>query len=133
MSYNLSKVSVVGRLAKDGELRQLQDGKSVCNGRVAANVRLGKKEITNWFSFSLWDKLAEAVGPKLQKGHMVYVDGTLALEEYKTNDGELRKDMVIYVDQIIVLGAGPAKSGEDPMEFPPRERDESPFARGRGR
>lgn len=125
MSFNVSKITVVGRLAKDGEVRSLEGGKTVCNGRVASNVRLGKKEITNWFSFSIWDKFAEAVGPKLKKGGVVYIDGTLALEEYKTKDGEIREDMVIYPDQLIVLDGGGAKEDNGSKE----PWDESPFAR----
>ena len=124
MAFNLSRVAVIGRLAADGEVRQLEGGKSVCNARVAANVKLGKKEITSWFSFSIWDKFAEVVGPKLKKGGKIYVDGTLALEEYKTKDGELRQGMVIYADQVIVLDDNGSGSSDEKEPW-----DNSPFAR----
>lgn len=134
MAFNESMITVVGRLGGDGEFRQLEGDKCVVNARVAATVKLGKKEVTNWFSFSLWDGFAKAVGTKLFKGDLVYVRGPLVLEEYEKKDGGKGAKLVIYPDSVILLGKGTGPSVAPDGELdphPPTPRGgavPSPFA-----
>lgn len=125
MAFNECVVTVVGRLGGDGEFRELEGDKCVVNARVCANVKLGKKEVTNWFSFSLWDGFARAVGTKLFKGDLVFVRGPLTMEEYEGKNGKQTK-LVIYPDSVILLGPGMGKGDAGP------ERDEAPRTREYG-
>lgn len=140
MAFNESTIVIVGRLGRDPEFRHLANGTAVLNGSVATTIKLGSKEITNWFSFSLWEKFAEAMASRMSKGDLVYIRGPLALEEYANKEGEKRQKLVVYPDSVILLGKGTGRSvapdgEEDPMEFPPRERPAtsggSPFGGGR--
>ncbi len=102
MAYDLCKVSIIGRLVADPRMGEANQ-KTTCNCRVAATVGFGDNQQSSFVSFTLWDKLADAVGPKLQKGDKVYVSGDLVLKEYETN-GEKRSSMKIrFVDDFILL------------------------------
>lgn len=133
MAYTISKITVVGTLAADAEVRTLDSGSKVASGRVAVNVKLGKKEFTNWFSFSIWEKLAETVGPLLHKGDKVFLEGHLELREYEGKNGSRGIDATIHPDTIICLGSGRVERDGDlgPADDDRRRapRDESPFNR----
>lgn len=141
MAFNESTIVIVGRLGRDPEFRHTPNGTAVLNGSVATTIKLGSKEITNWFSFSLWEKFAEAMASRMSKGDLVFIRGPLALEEYDSKEGGKKSKLVVYPDSVILLGKGTGRSvapdGEqDPMEFPPRERPAStgsgsPFGGGR--
>lgn len=104
-----SKVTVCGRLGADAELGTAKSGKRYARIRVAASVKRGENENTNWFSVTLWDKLAENVGPNLKKGDRVLVLGTLELETYTSQkDGVERQSLAItWVDQFLMLSPRP--------------------------
>lgn len=132
MAFNLSKAKVIGRLG-DAPKMGNAGGKATANCRVCANFKRGTREVAVWYSFTLWEKLAEAVGPKMQKGDMIYVDGDLELETYVSQkDGVERQSMKIHVDQFILLSdtRGREASEEQPRRPPPPARNDgtrSPF------
>lgn len=141
--FSKCKVSVIGRLTGDPRTGEA-NGKYYANCRVAADVGFGEKKTSSFINFTLWDKLAEAVGPKLQKGDKVAVDGDLILEEYEGKDGKKSSLQIRFVDTFILLedtrdraDTGERPRGRDGSEFgksdefnPPRESGGSPFGRG---
>ena len=68
------KLTIVGNLGKDPEMKYTTDGKAVTTFSVAASNR---KDETTWFRVSTWDKQAETCNQYLHKGSKVLVEGTL--------------------------------------------------------
>lgn len=96
----LHKVTVIGNLGNDPELRYTQNGTPVCNFSVAANRRWtnsdgSQGEETVWFRVSAWDKLGEVCNQYLEKGRQVYVEGRIQPDRTGDNPGGPR----IWTDQ----------------------------------
>ena len=83
MSFN--KITIVGYLGRDPELRYTPQGTAVCNLSVATtekrrNARGETEEHTIWFHVSAWGRQAEVAAEYLAKGRQVYVEGGCALK-----------------------------------------------------
>ena len=79
----INKVTLVGRLGKDPEIRHFDNNSSVCNFTLATSEsytdREGKRiEQTEWHNLAIWRKgLVDVAEKYLKKGHLVYVEGKL--------------------------------------------------------
>lgn len=79
MSYHT--VILVGRLGKDPERKQLEDGQTLCTFSIACN-QYGKEKPPIWFRVTAWGKLADTCQTYLHKGRMVLVEGVLVTDEF---------------------------------------------------
>ncbi len=85
----LNKVQLIGRLGKEPEMRYTPKGTPVTSYSVAVDrVWKGKKE-TDWFNIEAWGKLGEVCQKYLQKGQLVYIEGSLRTTKYE-HEGETR-------------------------------------------
>src|SRR5499426_2511016 len=115
MSFN--KITIVGYLGRDPELRYTQQGTAVCNFSVATtekrrNARGEQEEHTIWFRVSVWGRQAEVAAEYLAKGRQVYVEGRLRLEEYTDREGNPRTSAEVNASDIHFLGQrGEAANG----------------------
>ena len=107
---SVNKVTLVGNLGADPELRQTQAGQPVANLRIATsdswlNKQTGnREERTEWHSVSVWGKQAEIAGRYLSKGRSVYIEGRLQSREYQAQDGQTRKVWEVVASQVVFLG-----------------------------
>lgn len=74
------KVTVIGNLTRDAEMRYTQQQDAVVNFTVARNDRRTKE--ASYVDCSLWGKLGQSLEPYLKKGQKVYVEGELGTREY---------------------------------------------------
>src|SRR3954468_13116236 len=85
----VNKVILVGRLGKDPEVRNLENGATVANFTMATSETYKdkttgeKKEVTEWHNIVIWRGLAEIAAKYLHKGDMIYIEGKL-----RTRSGE---------------------------------------------
>ena len=85
----LNKVQLIGRLGKEPEMRHTPKGTPVTSYSLAVDrVWKGKKE-TDWFNIEAWGKLGEVCQKYLQKGQLVYIEGSLRTTKYE-HEGETR-------------------------------------------
>ena len=78
----LNKVTLVGHLGADPELRHTSNGTAVANFNIATTEKFTdksgqKQERTEWHRIVTWSKLAEICGEYLKKGKQVYLEGRL--------------------------------------------------------
>lgn len=79
----LNKVQLIGRLGKEPEMRNTAKGTAVTSFSVAVDrVWKGKKD-TDWFNVEAWGKLGEVCQKYLQKGQLVYIEGSLRTTKYE--------------------------------------------------
>ncbi|MGB0647103.1 MAG: single-stranded DNA-binding protein [Bradymonadia bacterium] len=114
---SVNKVTLIGRLGADPEVRYTQGGQPVASLRMATSEnwtdRDGqRKERTEWHSITVWGKQAELCGQYLAKGRQVYVEGRLQTREYTDREGINRKAVDIVANQIVFLG-GRSESGDN--------------------
>jgi single-strand DNA-binding protein len=107
MSFN--KITIIGNLGRDPELRYTPQGNAVCDFSVAVNDRKRDKagewqDVTTWFKITFWGKLAENASKYLTKGRQVYVEGRLQVEEWTDRDGNNRFTLAIQGSEIQFLG-----------------------------
>jgi single-strand DNA-binding protein len=85
----LNKVQLIGRLGKEPEMRYTPKGTPVTSYSLAVDrVWKGNKD-TDWFNIEAWGKLGEVCQKYLQKGQLVYIEGSLRTTKYE-HEGETR-------------------------------------------
>jgi len=109
MSFN--KITIVGNLGRDPELRYTPQGNAVCNFSVATNEKRRDKngemqDITTWFRITLWGKQAENASKYLTKGSPVYIEGRLKVEEWTDRDGKGRYTLEVNAMDMQFISAG---------------------------
>lgn len=109
MSFN--KITIVGNLGRDPELRYTPQGNAVCNFSVATNEKKKDKagdmqDVTTWFRITLWGKQAENASKYLTKGSPIYVEGRLRVEEWTDRDGGQRYTLEVHATDMQFISAG---------------------------
>ena len=125
MSFN--KITLVGNLGRDPELRYTPQGTPVCSFTMATNERRKDKsgefqDQTTWFRVTLWGRQAETASQYLTKGRPVYIEGRLRIEEWTDRDGKQRYTLEVHAtDMQFIGGRGDegAGGGGGPRPEPP--------------
>lgn len=93
----MNKLILLGRLAKDVELRYTQTGVPVASFSIAVNDRYAKEEPkADFFNVIVWNKLAEFASKHLGKGLQICLEGRLKNRNYTNKDG-----IKIYVTEVV--------------------------------
>src|SRR5690606_38954064 len=80
---SLNRVTLIGNLGKDPELRYTAEGAAVCSVSIATSHHWKDKasgerrEETEWHRVVFYGRLAEVAGEYLRKGRTVFVEGRL--------------------------------------------------------
>lgn len=110
----LNKVTLIGRLGADPEVRYMPSGGAVANISLATNFRWKdkqtgeKKESTEWHRVVFFNRLAEIVGEYLKKGGQIYVEGRLQTRKWQDQNGQDRYTTEIIASEMQMLDS---KSG----------------------
>lgn len=88
----INKVTLIGNLGKDPEVRHFENGGSVARITVATNESYRDKDgnwqtQTEWHNVVAWRVLADRAEKDLKKGSLVYIEGKLKSRSYKDNAG----------------------------------------------
>ncbi len=97
----VNKVTLIGNLGRDPEVRRLENGAVVAKFPVATNESYKDKSgewqtVTEWHDVVVWRQLAERAERDLAKGKLVYVEGKLTHRKYTDKDNIDR-----YVTEIV--------------------------------
>ncbi len=120
----VNKVILVGRLGKDPEVRNLENGTTVANFTLATSESYKdrttgeKKEITEWHNIVVWRALAEITQKYLHKGDLVYIEGKLRTRSWE-KEGVTRYTTEVVADTMNMLstkGSSNAGSGYSAVE-----------------
>ena len=149
----MNKLTIIGNLTRDPELRTTSTGVNVCDFTVAVNKKQTQEQRqqnvqpqADFFRVSAWRERGEICAKYLAKGRKVCVIGPVSVRTYTGNDGVVRASLEVTADEVEFLSsrqdgeAAPAAAGSDPnpMEsgpktaqnpagFTPVETDELPF------
>jgi single-strand DNA-binding protein len=107
---NLNHVVLVGQLTQDPEMRQMPDGRSVCNLRIAVNDRTDQPAL--FIDIATFGATADACATHLTKGRQVAVTGRLIQKEWETKTGEKRTKPQVIGHVQFGSGGGQAAAAE---------------------
>jgi single-strand DNA-binding protein len=111
---NLNKVMLIGRLTNEPEERVFTNGGKVAKFRFAVNNRRKNMSTGQWedepvfldveaFNRGESGKQADLVMQYLRKGHQVFIEGHLKLDQWKSKEGENRSRLVVVTDNFQFL------------------------------
>lgn len=102
-SRGVNRVTILGNLGNDPEVKYTASGSAIANLTVATSEEWKdkatgeKKEITEWHRVVLFGKLAEVAGEYLRKGSQVYIEGQLRTRKWTDQSGQEK-----YTTEIVV-------------------------------
>ena len=105
---SLNKVTIIGNVGNEPEMRFTPNGKPVTSFTVATNrvyttPEGERREETEWFTVVSWGKLAEQCNQFLTKGRLVYVEGRLRTHTWEGQDGQKRFRNEIVANRVRFL------------------------------
>jgi single-strand DNA-binding protein len=135
MAGDINRVTLVGRLTRDPELRHLPSGSPVLQLGLAVNGRQ-KDEAGNWtdkpnfFDIKVFGNQAEMLSQHLAKGRRVGIDGRLDWSSWEAQDGSKRSKVEVVAFQVQFLDSR-TDGGEQGQYIPSSDvtADQSDFAR----
>ena len=140
MARSLNKVTLIGNLTRDPELRYTPNGTAVCSFGLATNrswkTDAGEKhDEAEFHNIVAWNKLAELCSQFLVKGRKVYVEGRLATRNWTAADGAQRNKTEIVISDMILLDSNrPAtQAASEPAEAPVTEPSSAKATEGQGK
>lgn len=108
----INKVTLIGNLGSDPELKYMPSGSAVANVSIATSETWKdketgeKKERTEWHRLVFFSRLAEIVGEYCRKGSTIYVEGKLQTRKWQDKDGNDRYTTEIVAKEMKMLGSG---------------------------
>jgi len=119
MARGVNRVTLIGNLGADPEVRYTANGSAVANVRLATAESWRDRETgdqqerTEWHRVVFFSRLAEIVGEYLKKGSQVYIEGRLQTRKWQDRDGNDRYTTEIVANEMQMLGGRSDGRGED--------------------
>lgn len=132
----MNKLTIIGNLTKDPELRTTATGLSVCTFSVAVNRKKSRdteEQQTDFFRVTAWRELGELCAKWLIKGRKVAVVGPVSISTYTGNDGKTYANLEVLAQDVEFLTPRdqtteqPKLQNSTPAGFAQVETDELPF------
>ena len=117
---SLNRITIMGRMTKDPELRRTNSGKAVTSFTLAVD-RDFEKGKTDFIECVAWGNTAEFVSKYFSKGRMVVASGRLQLRDWTDKDGNKRKTAEVVTDNVYF---GDSKNNTE-QQFAEVEEDDS--------
>ena len=124
MAGDINRVTLVGRLTRDPELRHLPSGNAVLQLGLAVNGRK-KDETGNWvdkpnfFDVKVFGNQAEMLMNHLAKGRRVGIDGRLDWSSWEAQDGSKRSKVEVVAQDVQFLDSRQDADGGGQPQFVP--------------
>ncbi|KAB1063497.1 single-stranded DNA-binding protein [Salibacter halophilus] len=117
MAASLNKVTLIGNLGQDPEMRTFESGATLARFTLATNETYKNKsgelvKRTEWHNIVMWRGLAEVAEKYLNKGNRVYIEGKIRSRTYEDNDKIMRKVYEIEANEMIMLSGPNESSGQ---------------------
>ena len=109
MAGSINKVILIGNLGKDPEVRHLESGVAVCNFSIATGETYKDKNSgekvthTEWHNIVVFNKNADFVTQHLDKGHLIYVEGSIRTRVWLNAQKKEIKTTEVIVSKIVPL------------------------------
>ncbi len=114
----INKVTLIGNLGKDPEIRHLENGTAVTRFSVATNESYQDKDknwktVTEWHDVILWRGQAERAERQLKKGSLVYIEGKLTHRKWQDKEGNDRYSTEVVANSYRSLDRRESSENQD--------------------
>ena len=131
----MNKLTIIGNLTRDPELRTTSAGINVCDFTVAVNRRARRdaqssQPEADFFRVSAWRQLGENCAKFLAKGRKVCVVGPVSVRTYQASDGTTRASLEVTAEDVEFLSSrndGEAGAYSAPAAAPAAEPQAAGF------
>ena len=132
----MQKISFIGRLTRDVDLKTTPNGVQVASFTVAVARKQKNRDgehISDFFVCNAWRSLADICSKYLSKGKKCYVEGELQPRQYTTKDGTTKMSLDVQVESVEFLSpkseerSDADESGIDASGFETIQNSEIPF------
>ena len=127
MAGSLNRVTLIGQLGKDPEIRSTQAGKQIANLSIATSEEWRdkssgeRKQKTEWHRVVIFSEgLAKVAEQYLKKGAKVYIEGSLTTRKWQDQTGADRYSTEIVLqgyDAKLLMLDKPSGRSEGPNDF----------------
>lgn len=103
---SFNKITIIGNLGADPELRYTPQGTPVVSFSVCSNERRKDRatgefvDNPTWFKATTYGNSAEAISKHLQRGSKVYVEGRLSVDDWVGREGDKRYTLVVNTTDV---------------------------------
>ena len=115
----LNKIIIMGRLARDPELRRTGSGTAVTSFSLACDrdfkSQSGEKE-TDFIDVVAWKNTAEFVSKYFSKGRMAVVEGRLQIRDWTDKAGNKRTTAEVVADNVYFADSKRSESNDNQKE-----------------
>lgn len=90
---SMNEFNVVGRLVRDPEIKELENGNKVCNITLAVDRDYKDKDnnkITDFIDFALWNKDADKINQFSKQGALIHLEGTMQPKEIEVGEQKIK-------------------------------------------
>ena len=104
----MNKVTLVGRIGKDPELKYTPSGSAVCKFTVATDNGKdsnGEKRVPDWHNIVVWEKQALNCAQYLKKGREVAIEGSIHTRSWDDQNGVKKYMTEIKAHNVEFIGA----------------------------
>ena len=122
MSRSLNKVTLIGNLGADPEIRSTSGGNRVATFSLATSrswtgTSGDKQEKTEWHRCVVWNskssQLADIVERYVKKGDKIYVEGRIEYRQWQDKENQTRYSTEINVRELIMLSGRGGPGGPE--------------------
>jgi single-strand DNA-binding protein len=130
MTRGLNKVTIIGNVGREPEMRYTPNGRPVASFNVAVsrswqNPDGGHREEIEWFNIVAWGDIAEWCKARLHRNHTVYIEGRLQTRGWEDADGTRHVRTEIVANDVIPFDAQDTPAVDYDGGY---ERDEDDYA-----
>ena len=118
MAKSINKVTLLGNLGKDPEIKFLPSGQAVANFSIATTDRYKDKagewqDRTEWHNVVAYARTAEIVRDYVKKGNKLYVEGRLTTRSWDDKDTgkKVYRTEIVVNDLVLIGGRGDGEGG----------------------
>jgi len=122
----LNRITLIGRITKDPELRTTNTGKDVVEISIAVNKRIKPKDGSadaDFFRVTAWESTARFISEYLGKGRLISVDGRLETRKFTDKEGNAREVVYVVADNVHSLDRPKDDGGGRQAPAPAPESD----------
>ena len=138
MARSLNKVSLIGNVGGDPDIRTSQSGSrvgkvSLATSRTFQDRSGQEQERTQWHRLTFFGRLVDVVEQWVKKGDRLYVEGRLEYSQTQDQHGGTRYWTDIIVHEMIMLGSprgdntARAPDAASNRQAPPARRQQQPI------
>ncbi len=104
----VNRVTLIGRLGADPEIKITQEGKTIARFSIATDESYldndgNKIEITEWHRIVVFGKLAEIVKEYFEKGRLCFIEGKLRTRQWEDKKGNKKWTTEVIAKNIRLL------------------------------